>query len=159
MVKSVFVRFCVLCLFALLCTLCQPMCHMGAMMCRRNNGYQVHFSKNNRGGEEFVDDMVRQMTFSLLVFMRVWICISRVYARCAQIHASILIKLLNPPSTSAQQTLVLVTGDGNNNEGRVTFPMCAMMAAHKGWNVEVWSWPQSLSGQFRQMQQRFPARI
>ena len=36
--------------------------------------------------------------------------------------------------------LVLVTGDGNSNYNRASFPEVVGKALEKGWKVEVWSW-------------------
>ena len=43
------------------------------------------------------------------------------------------------------RVLLLVTGDGNSNEGRTTFPECVMAAMQNDWHVELYSWRQSLN--------------
>ena len=62
----------------------------------------------------------------------------------------------------APQTMVLVTGDGNENGGHAhstNFPECAAAALRFGWRVEVWAWRESLSANFRALQREFPAHM
>jgi hypothetical protein len=42
-------------------------------------------------------------------------------------------------------TLVLLTGDGNSNNGASKFPDCVEKALRLGWKVEVWAWKKSTS--------------
>jgi ankyrin repeat protein len=42
-------------------------------------------------------------------------------------------------------TIALVTGDGNCNEGRTTFPECIEEALKNDWHVELYSWRSSTS--------------
>lgn len=51
----------------------------------------------------------------------------------------------------APQTLVLVTGDGSTSEFQTSFADQVKRAAKRGWNVEVWSWRDQLSGRFGQL--------
>lgn len=44
------------------------------------------------------------------------------------------------------QTLVIVTGDGKLSSFDTSFPAQAERALRRGWNVEVWSWKDQLSG-------------
>jgi hypothetical protein len=46
-------------------------------------------------------------------------------------------------------TLVLLTGDGNSNNGASRFPDCVEKALRQGWKVEVWSWKRSTSQVYR----------
>jgi hypothetical protein len=48
-----------------------------------------------------------------------------------------------------ERRLVVVTGDGNDNMGRVSFPEVVEKALSKGWTVEVWSWDKGRSGKWR----------
>jgi hypothetical protein len=48
-----------------------------------------------------------------------------------------------------EHLLVLVTGDGNDNLGRVSFPEAVQGALRKGWRVEVWSWDEGRSSKWR----------
>ena len=48
-------------------------------------------------------------------------------------------------SFTPRRVLVLVTGDGNANEGRMTFPECVEAALKNNWQVELYSWRQALS--------------
>ncbi|NCB43712.1 MAG: NYN domain-containing protein [Clostridia bacterium] len=49
------------------------------------------------------------------------------------------------------QTLVLVTGDGNDSEFGTSFTKQAERALKRGWNVHVWSWEDQLSGKFARL--------
>uniref|UniRef100_A0A6B2L228 NYN domain-containing protein n=1 Tax=Arcella intermedia TaxID=1963864 RepID=A0A6B2L228_9EUKA len=60
------------------------------------------------------------------------------------LHSAIMKTVLTPPPG----TLVLLTGDGNNNDNTLTFPMICATALQLGWFVEVWSWKTSLSNNF-----------
>jgi hypothetical protein len=46
---------------------------------------------------------------------------------------------------SDNRCLVLVTGDGNPNYDRVSFPQVAEAALQHGWSVEVWAWKASMA--------------
>jgi hypothetical protein len=48
-------------------------------------------------------------------------------------------------SFSDSRCLVLVTGDGNANEERTSFPQVVEAALQRGWSVEVWAWKDSMS--------------
>eukprot|EP01038_Epipyxis_sp_PR26KG_P006452 gene6452-8875_t len=45
-------------------------------------------------------------------------------------------------------TMVVLTGDGNNNDGNASFIKVLIHAASKGWRVEVWSWKSSCSSKY-----------
>jgi hypothetical protein len=64
------------------------------------------------------------------------------------------------PSTgqgsNTAHTLVLLTGDGNDNSGRTTFPDTVRMALEYGWRVELWSWKHSLSRAFKELARQHP---
>jgi hypothetical protein len=66
-------------------------------------------------------------------------------ALIAQMQLGIL-KYSHPPAT--QRTLVLLTGDGNDNHGRATFPSVLEGAIGAGWKVELWSWRQSINKRY-----------
>jgi len=54
-------------------------------------------------------------------------------------------------------TLVLATGDGNDNGGLTSFPRLASSAAAAGFRVEIWSWRSSLNRQaFEAVRNMFP---
>lgn len=46
------------------------------------------------------------------------------------------------------QILILATGDGRLGQFGTSFPLQAQRALKRGWNVEVWSWTEQLSGNF-----------
>lgn len=48
-------------------------------------------------------------------------------------------------------TLVMLTGDGNESDFGTAFAKQAERALKRGWDVEVWSWKEQLSGTFRRM--------
>jgi hypothetical protein len=52
-----------------------------------------------------------------------------------------------------QRRLVVVTGDGNDNMGRVSFPEVVESAIRKGWRVELCSWDQNISSKWRKISQ------
>lgn len=56
-------------------------------------------------------------------------------------------------------TLVLLSGDGNNNYGKGTFPECAERALQQGWRVEVWAWKGSTNKRYRRLQIKFPTQF
>eukprot|EP01043_Picozoa_sp_COSAG02_P045325 COSAG02_NODE_4132_length_5739_cov_4.062057_3_plen_202_part_00 len=51
-------------------------------------------------------------------------------------------------------TLVLVSGDGNRNNGGSTFPECCAYALQLGWAVEVWAWKNKTSSAFKRLKRR-----
>ena len=51
----------------------------------------------------------------------------------------------------APQTLVLVTGDGNDSDFGTSFTKQAERALKRGWTVQVWSWRDQLSGRFARL--------
>jgi hypothetical protein len=46
-------------------------------------------------------------------------------------------------------TLVLLTGDGNRNSHRSSFPSCVVSALKFGWRIELYAWKMSLSSTMR----------
>ena len=60
---------------------------------------------------------------------------------------------------NAKQHLILITGDGNANGNRTTFPDIVSLAIQYGWTVDIWSWTISLSAKFRDIQQNSPNKI
>jgi hypothetical protein len=72
------------------------------------------------------------------------------------LHSCIAQVLLSPKYIDNPQTLVLGTGDGNDNEGTNSFPNLADAAARHGWTVIIWSWSFSLSQKFKDLQTKYP---
>jgi len=59
-----------------------------------------------------------------------------------------------------EHTIVLGTGDGNDNHGaRTNFAQVAENAAKCGIRVEVWAWNRGLSGVYRALQRKYPDLI
>ena len=56
-----------------------------------------------------------------------------------------------------RRVLVLLTGDGNANEGRTTFPSCLEHALTRDWDVEVFSWRSGASSVYAAMDEQYPA--
>lgn len=59
----------------------------------------------------------------------------------------------------APQTLVLVTGDGNDADFGTSFTKQAERALRRGWNVSIWSWKAQLSGKFARLATNHPGRM
>jgi hypothetical protein len=57
------------------------------------------------------------------------------------------------------QTLVLVTGDGNDSDFGTSFTKQAERALKRGWNVHVWSWADQLSGKFSRLSAADPGNL
>jgi hypothetical protein len=75
------------------------------------------------------------------------------------LHAQIFKAFMSYKNTLTQQVLVLVTGDGNKNSGQTSFPSTVEEVLKSGWNVELWSWEQSLNQRFREIEKQFPTRM
>ncbi|KAK3237350.1 hypothetical protein CYMTET_52567, partial [Cymbomonas tetramitiformis] len=58
-----------------------------------------------------------------------------------------------------RRTLVLLTGDGNANGGRATFPESVEIALRNGWRVEVHSWQGSTSRVYLAFAAQYPAHF
>lgn len=52
-------------------------------------------------------------------------------------------------------TLVLLTGDGNDNHGRASFAKSVELALRHGWKVEVWAWKLCTNSKYREMQKAY----
>ena len=89
-------------------------------------GYVVAVNPH-RGPEHFVDDAL--------------------HAQLMQTAA----KTFAPP-----RVLALLTGDGNCNEGRTTFPQCVERALANGWHVELISWRQSTNTVYKAFEREYP---
>ena len=95
----------------------------------RELGYQVHMKRRPEGaGEQFVDDaLIAQMLNTLIS------------------HTG---------QDNSDKTLVLLSGDGNDNEGRVSFRDVVERAVFDfKWNVEVWCWKASCARTYRELQE------
>ncbi|CAF1185187.1 unnamed protein product [Adineta steineri] len=77
------------------------------------------------------------------------------------LHAQIqkLILKNNPKEKHAEQNLILISGDGNGNDNRTSFPEVVLSALEHGWMVEVWSWQASLSTKFKDLQEKYPSKM
>lgn len=49
------------------------------------------------------------------------------------------------------KTMIFVTGDGNNNHGKDTFPRVIHDAVNHGFLIEIWSWPNNRSRNLTQL--------
>jgi hypothetical protein len=56
-------------------------------------------------------------------------------------------------------TIVLVTGDGNDNNGLSNFPECIALGIRLGWHVEVCCWGHSLSSNHRKLERSHPLQV
>ncbi len=77
------------------------------------------------------------------------------------LHSQIqnLILTNKPQQGSPQQHLVLITGDGNENENRTSFPQIVSTALDYGWTIELWSWKASLSAKFTEIQRKDSSKM
>lgn len=106
-------------------------------------GYEVHtFPRNGaHGGREFgVDDMLHAKVFH-------------------QIHLANLEdskRKKKGQNSKTVHTLVLLTGDGNDNSGRTTFVDTVKIALEYGWRVELWSWKTSLNRAYKDLARQHP---
>lgn len=62
-------------------------------------------------------------------------------------------------SFRARHTIVLLTGDGNSNYGRGTFPRCVEVALTTGHCVEVWAWEFACSGRYLRLWEQYAPRL
>lgn len=58
-----------------------------------------------------------------------------------------------------QQTLVLATGDGNDNQFQTSFSTVVETVLKEGWHVELWTWENSLNKHYFTIQEKFPDGI
>jgi len=58
-----------------------------------------------------------------------------------------------------QQNLLLISGDGNANDNRTSFPDIVIIALNYGWTIDIWSWKASLSNKFLNIQTKYPSKI
>mmetsp|Transcript_17638 Transcript_17638/g.68472 ORF Transcript_17638/g.68472 Transcript_17638/m.68472 type:complete len:736 (+) Transcript_17638:92-2299(+) len=95
----------------------------------RDCGFETHVDPR-RGQEKFVDEFL---------------------------HAQILRRVCRRATPAGpRKTLVLLTGDGNANDGKSNFPECVQIALENGWHVELWSWRRSTSKHFHRLAREFP---
>ena len=57
------------------------------------------------------------------------------------------------------QTLVIASGDGLISKWETSFPGQAERALKRGWNVEVWSWAEQLTGQYNRLCREYRGRV
>ena len=55
--------------------------------------------------------------------------------------------------------MALVTGDGNRNDERTTFPECIEAALKNDWHIELYSWRQSTSGIYMEMARTYAGHL
>lgn len=60
---------------------------------------------------------------------------------------------------AAPQTLVIASGDGRDSQWKTSFPAQAERALKAGWNVEVWSWAEQLTGKYDPLRRTYPGRV
>ncbi|CAM2727883.1 unnamed protein product [Rotaria socialis] len=76
------------------------------------------------------------------------------------LHAHILQLLhIYKDTQTRSQVLVLVTGDGNRNDNKTSFPDTLERVLTSDWSVELWSWKQSLNQCYFGIQKFFPSRM
>ena len=77
------------------------------------------------------------------------------------LHAQIYKLILDnqPRQGNVQQHLILITGDGNSNDQRTSFPDVVSMALDNGWTVDLWAWQASLSRKFNKIKEKYPSKM
>ena len=77
------------------------------------------------------------------------------------LHASMLCDILK--DYGGKRVMILLSGDGNDNSGRTSFPTVIEKALLKGagsaWEVEVFSWQRSASGIYKQLSDAYPEHM
>ena len=107
-------------------------------------GFSVHLEEARGGGQQMVDDVIHAQAMAAL---------------CKNFGKGRL-----------SQTLVLLTGDGNGNHGRTTFPgIVAEAMKHNAqreangneplWSVEIISWERALSDSMKALRDAYPDYI
>ena len=71
------------------------------------------------------------------------------------LHASMMDTILKFSETPHRRTIVLVTGDGNRNHERTTFPDVLEQALRKGFKVELWCWQNSASSVYTRFKKEY----
>jgi hypothetical protein len=73
------------------------------------------------------------------------------------LHSQILDTANKKFPDMSKHTLVLVTGDGNQNKHqmRCNFPKCVVAALKNGWRVEVWAWGASTHALYKQYAEEY----
>ena len=77
------------------------------------------------------------------------------------LHQAMLADVQNIGLNLDEQTMILVSGDGNDNYGRATsFLTVVNMALDKGWKIEIWGWQRTISRSYHDdIQQRNPKAL
>ncbi len=52
-----------------------------------------------------------------------------------------------------------MSGDGNANEDRTSFPACVDLALRIGWRVDVWCWREGKGRIWDHMQRQWPCEL
>lgn len=96
-------------------------------------GYTTQVHRNRTAGEQFVDQALQ---------------------------SSITAVLQKVPTPGRHHTLVLLSGDGNEDvEGAISFPKVLEFGIRLGFRVEVWAWRGALSHKHRLLATRYPASV
>lgn len=64
---------------------------------------------------------------------------------------ALVARINNAILTYPARTLVLLTGDGNGNDGRVSFHNTICLAIQHGWKVELWAWKVTTSAKYYEL--------
>ncbi|UJR29417.1 hypothetical protein I4U23_010629 [Adineta vaga] len=76
------------------------------------------------------------------------------------LHCQMFKLILDHQSTkNRRQVLVLLSGDGNTNFGRTSFPEALHTALKHQWHVELWSWKNCFSKKFLELQQNYSSQM
>ena len=68
-------------------------------------------------------------------------------------------KLISKYSNISNKTMIFVTGDGNNNNGKDTFPLVIHDAIRHGFLIEIWSWPNRRSKNLTKLKELYKDKV
>lgn len=77
----------------------------------------------------------------------------------SMLHDEISSILYSNDNSNTPKVLVLVTGDVYRNFDQTSFSIIIETALTKNWNVEIWSWKQSLNQVFIDTQRQYESQM
>lgn len=97
----------------------------------KDNNFETNIIHNNRHQEEAVDDVI---------------------------HAGIQEDIMKDYGKTPR-TLAILTGDGNVNKGRTSFPSVIEAALLRGWYVELWTWKRQTKSLYQQFKKNYASHF
>lgn len=118
-------------------------------------------SKNKNSNHEFNQTEWQDLGYEVAAFTRVWnheIKKEEEQINDDVLHAAMQSDILK--DFPDKRTMIILTGDGNMNKGRTSFPTVIEQALVKksgnAWNVELYSWSRSTSAIFKKFHDAYP---